>query len=270
MIVTLPGWGLGLIAVLCLCTLMLAIGLALLSPSDNIKAYAVQMLVVLVPLGSAVIAGIAIRRTSTQQIDRLVTGFLEKTLLERFHIRCDQVASSGVPSYPFKAVRLSVPCQRTSYVSYELQWFLPDGAQARPPVEVGFKCNVFNFEMFTTLVVPVGTDEAGAPKKSSVILNVKTIEQYLDHPVLKHLMGVLQGSVNEGYEVHVGFKPVPGSSHAWAMSVSLRQKLRENFLTSPFLKRYFAEDAAIAVGVLYSEWQAMQSSLGAIAPHSHG
>ena len=43
--------------------------------------------------------------------------------------------------------------------------------------------------------------------------------------------------------------------------ISFRQKLRENFLSSPFLKRYFTEDAAIAVGVLYKEWLAMKNGV---------
>ena len=275
-IVTLPGWGVVLIAILCFCSLVLAVGLALLSSSDDIRGYAVQLLVVLVPLGSAVIAAIAIRRTSTQQIDDLVTGFLERTLLERLQIQCDHVAADGSLRYPFRAVRLSRRCRRTSYVTYELQWAATAGQPPPPPVEVGFKCNVFNFELFTTLEVPAETEgiDSGALRHANLILNSATLGQYLNHPVLRHFMGVLQGSANEGYEVHVGFRPAIGQSAGWTMSLSLRQKLRENFLTSPFLKRYFAEDAAIAIGVLYSEWLALAGTRqfdgvhGATAAHA--
>jgi hypothetical protein len=37
------------------------------------------------------------------------------------------------------------------------------------------------------------------------------------------------------------------------VTYTLRQKLRDNFLTSPYLRRYFSEDAAIATYFFYSE-----------------
>ncbi|MDR2154272.1 MAG: hypothetical protein LBE78_04505 [Burkholderiaceae bacterium] len=146
-IVTLPGWGLAAIAGLCLFSLALAVGLIGLSNSDNVKGYSVQLLVILVPLGSAVIAGIAIRRTSTQQIDRLVTGFLEQTLLKRFQIHCDYSPVSSARVYPFHAVTLVEPCRGTSYAVYQLDWRTRGNGLPRSPALIGVKCNVFNFEL---------------------------------------------------------------------------------------------------------------------------
>jgi len=265
-IVTLPGWGLWVIAGLCLLSLVLAVGLALLSNSENVKSYAVQLLVVLVPLGVAVIAGIAIRRTSTQQIDHLVTGFLEKTLLERFQIHCNYSSPSHVRIYPFNAVRLLEPCRGTSYVVYELHWRSRSDRAQHAPVRVSVKCNVFNFELFSELPVQIGPNsEPGYPL--DWIINAGNVAQFAEHPVLCRFMSVLQGSVNEGYEAHVSFKPRPDQPDTWNMHFSLRQKLGENFLTSPFLKRYLAEDAAIATGVLFQEWLAFQPADAMAAQH---
>lgn len=250
-IVTLPGWGLGTIAALCLASLVFAVALTLLAQSDEIKANAVHLMVVLVPLGSAVIAGVAIRRTSTRQIDRLVTGFLEQTLFERLQVRCQHTPSTGRPAYPFDSVKLLEPSQGTSYVVYELGWRPRSDVTGLAPAQVGFKCNVFNFELFTSLQL----NGVAAPTEArNLILRADNLGQHLGHPILMHFMSVLQGSINEGYEAQIGFRPHPEQPHACTMHMSLRQKLRENFLTSPFLKRYFAEDAAIATGVLYEEW----------------
>jgi hypothetical protein len=263
-IVTLPVWGISVIAGLCFCSLALAVGLVLLSDSDNVKGYAVQLLLVLVPLGSAVIAGIAIRRTSTRQIDRMVAGFLEKTLLERFQIHCNSSSDMGLGTYPFHAVKLRQPCRGTSYAAYELQWRPRGDRMSYPPARINVKCNVFNFELFSQL--PVQTDPSvDAANLPNVIVNAGNVRELVSHPVLGHFMSVLQGSVNEGYEAHVSFEPQPERQRVWMMHFSLRQKLRENFLTSPFLKRYFAEDAAIATGVLCREWLAVQATDAAVA-----
>ena len=68
-IVTLPAWGIFLIGLLCISSLLTALWLLAFSKEDNLKGNAIQLLIVLIPLTSAVIAAIAIRRTSTRQND---------------------------------------------------------------------------------------------------------------------------------------------------------------------------------------------------------
>lgn len=256
-IVTLPGWGIGMIAGICLLSLFLAIAMVLTSPSENIRGHALQLLVVLVPLGSAVIAGMAMRRTSTQAIDNLVTGFLEKTIMERMKIHCGQDAILGMEAYPFSKVILSRTGRNSSYVIYNLVM-----RQGGDVVKVGFKCNVFNFEIFASLPIERGdwVKNGDISVEEAVLVNENMVEA-LRHKVLRFFPGVLQGSMSEGYEIYVKFRDAPVSEDGWIMDISFRQKLRENFLSSPFLKRYFAEDAAIAVGVLYREWLAMKNGV---------
>lgn len=249
-IVTLPGWGIGLVCALVFGSLLLVAGLALSNAGAEIRGAALQLLVVLIPLTFAVIAAVALRFTGTRQIDWLVTRFLEKTLLERFTIWTSTAAAdlSGGDGYPFDHVSLLGKTHGRSYAFYEFT----SGASR---MKVGIKMNVFNFEVFSTLPVSLPAPEA-ARIDESLIVTAHSLEALKGHPVLRHFMGLMQGSVSEGYEMKFSFSAAPGQGpQRHDMHVSLRQKVRENFLASPFMKRYFAEDAAIAIGVLFREWR---------------
>lgn len=255
-IVTLPSWGLAMLGGLCAVSLGLAFGLLALAQDEELKGKSMQLLLVLVPLSSAVIAAVAIRRTSTKEIDALVGAFLDRTMLERFRLWTERPVASPDMAYPFTAVRCHQPSEGSSYAFYMFSDAQGDQLLA------GIKSNVFNFEVFATLPValPAPLEAAASP----VIANAGTLAAARNHPIVSRFMGITQGSVSEGYEVKFAFspaegRPVPGLVHAPGthhMHVSLRQKVRENFLASPFLKRYFAEDAAIAIRVLFLEWRA--------------
>lgn len=257
-IVTLPIWAIALLAVLCIGSLALVLWVVGFSAKDELKASALQLLVVIIPLSSAIVAAIAMRRTSTRQIDRLVTAFLEKTLLERFQTWTSVSQSHPQSSfaYPFSSVKLCEPTRGRSYAYYSFS----ETAAGREVI-VGAKSNVFNFEIFSKLPLHLPPDIDVGALGSIAICETKALAAIQDHPVLAKFFGLIQGSVNEGYELRFSFEPdqaganAPGELKAFAMNISLRQKVRENFLASPFLKRYFAEDAAIAVGVLFTEWR---------------
>jgi hypothetical protein len=150
-------------------------------------------------------------------------------------------------------VRLREPSDGRSYAFFEFEW-----AQAQPrldavPANVGIKTNVFNFEVFTTLALQ--PDCAPRAALADQVIGKGNLAQVAAHPVLRHFIGAIQGSVSEGYEVKVEFLEPQAEGQALRMHLSLRQKVRENFLASPFLKRYFAEDAAIVVGVIFNEYR---------------
>lgn len=154
--------------------------------------------------------------------------------------------------YPFNRVTLQTPSKGSSYAVYQLDFRHGEGS-----ARAGCKCNVFNFEIFASVPLPdaLMATVGEAPPLDANVLTAHNIQQIHAHPVLKHFPWVLKGSVNEGYEIHTDLHR---TDTGWAMRFSMRQKLRENFLSSPFLKRYFAEDAAIVMGLLFQEWQAMQ------------
>ena len=254
-IVTLPGWGIAAIAAIGLLSLGVALWTGVTSSNENIKTAAIQLLLVLVPLASAIVAAIAVRRTSTRQIDRLVTGFLEKTILEKFQQWCESPHGVSIYPYPFQSVRLEHPTGGRSYGYFIFSW---SGASRASDARVGVKTNVFNFEVFSSLPIQIERNKIDPDFFKSCIVNQGNVGQVASHPVLKDFIGTIQGSVNEGYEVKIAFDAGRSDkqSSQTLMHVSLRQKVRENFLASPFLKRYFAEDAAIVIGVLFNEYRA--------------
>lgn len=254
-IVTLPTWGIALIALLCTGSLALASWLAMTATNDGIKATSVQLLVFMVPLTSAVIASMAIRRTSTKQIDRLITGFLEQTIFQRFETWCSQPSKAIFTDhgYPFSSVKLREPTQGLSYAHFIFKWRDFENESAI----VGIKTNVFNFEIFSRLELHLPHTHSATPLRENLVIDRTRLKETENHQILSSFIGLIQGSVNEGYDVKIEFSPVAEKHDhpVIAMRISLRQKVRENFLTSPFLKRYFAEDAAIAIGVLFSEFR---------------
>lgn len=262
-IITLPVWAVWALGLISAISLGTALWVAATSGNNDIKSAALQLLLVLVPLASAVVAAIAVRRTSTAQIDRLVTGFLDRTMLERFKKWCEAPAQASTQSYPFGAVRLREPSDGRSYAFFEFDWREPAPASAQPAL-VGIKSNVFNFEVFTVIALQLGPIARGA--LVGQVIGKSNLAQVAAHPVLKHFIGAIQGSVNEGYEAKVEFLEAADGGDGVRMHLSLRQKVRENFLASPFLKRYFAEDAAIVVGVIFNEYRSSPLLPGSAPP----
>jgi len=227
------------------------------SQNKDHQGYAIQLMVVLIPFSSAIIAATAMRSTSTRQIDRLITGFLEKTLLTRFQAWTNQKNSNNLigSTYPFESAKLQQSTQDRSYAYFDLTW----KDSIHPPAFVGIKTNVFNFEIFTQLTLTISPPESPENTSETTLISSANLKEIAKHPLLRHFMGTLQGAVSEGYDIKVSLGPATPKADPKQtqilMHISMRQKLRENFLTSPFLKRYFAEDAVIAVGVLFTEWR---------------
>jgi hypothetical protein len=122
---------------------------------------------------------------------------------------------------------------------------------------VGIKTNVFNFEIFARISIETPNTININSAHENILITKENISTISNHPILSQFIGIIQGSASEGYEIKIEFgnPEIREQCTNISMHISLRQKLRENFLASPFLKRYFAEDAAIAIGVLFSEWQ---------------
>lgn len=237
----------GTLAALLLVGLAAALWTALEGPKD-LRETAGHLLVVLSPLLLAVIAAIGVRRTSTKQIDRLVATFLDVSVKQRLEMACGAHADDDFP-FPFSRVELSRPSAGRSYAQFRLHW-----AQGqRPPTLVWVKMNVINIEVVARLPVRC-PDAAPGPVLETHFIDDHNLELLTRHPVLRHFHGTIQGAVAEGYQIRAHLEGRdPGHAE---LQLSLRQKLREHFLSSPYLKRYFAEDVTIAIGVIFSEWRA--------------
>jgi hypothetical protein len=224
-----------------------ACGWALVDGRDNLRELAKQIIVVELPLLVAVIAAIGIRRSSSREIDRLVGKFLDDVIFQRLVVACRDQASSG---YPFKAVRLEKPSNGRSYAYYQLDWA---GDQTREPARLGVKMNIFNIEVLVDLPVARLPDGMKLDSGSATrLIDRDNLDTLAADPLLRLFPLVIQGSVQEGYAVRLVAYPAPAGGYV--LRLSLRQKLSENILSSPYLKRYFAEDIAIVNQCIFEEW----------------
>ena len=70
------------------------------------------------------------------------------------------------------------------------------------------------------------------------------------NPLVALASGTMYGSLSEGYAVNIDASEDTKGFH---VAYRLRQKTQANFLTSPYLRRYFAEDAALGSYYFYTE-----------------
>jgi hypothetical protein len=100
----------------------------------------------------------------------------------------------------------------------------------------------------------MGTLPAGVTREHlSLPSNYHGLEDWPDaqaDPLVKLVPGCVHGCLAEGYTVLLEATP---AGEGMTLHLMLRQKLQDNFLTSPYLRRYFAEDAAIAAYVFFDE-----------------
>lgn len=245
-IITLPR---PLVATLALLLLVGAVAsgwLAVQAEAESLRDVAKSVLLVLLPMMMVVAAAIGIRRTSTTQVDELVTAFIEKTVLSRFELACTQ---RTFHEFPFTAVRLAQPTGGRSYAGFDFDW--ADAARRSEPARVWVKMNVLNFEVIVDQALRWPTPVDAQTDLPSAFFDGDNLETVLKHPVARHLAMTVQGSIEEDYKIRLLLEP--GGDGTVLMHLSFRQKLRTHFLASPFLKRYYAEDAAILVGILFRE-----------------
>jgi hypothetical protein len=243
-IVTLPRPLVVALAMLLVLTLGGAGWVAATAAAESLRDLAKSVLLVVLPMSVVVAAAIGVRRTSTTQVDQLVTAFLEQTVAARFALACEQ---RGSHPFPFSRADLVTGTLGRSYVEFKLTW----DKRAEAPARVWVKMNVVNFEVAVEqrLRWPVPlADDATLPHG---LFDAKSLDDVFAHPLMRHLAMTVQGSVEEGYKVRALFRREAGGTVL--ARLSFRQKLREHFLASPFLKRYYAEDAVILVGVLFGE-----------------
>lgn len=247
-IVTLPVAAVVALLVLVLAGMGFAAWMAARGP-EPMREAAGQMLVVLVPLLFVLIAAIGVRRSSVHQIDQLVSNFLDVTVRERFERAC---LNHEATDYPFSRVVQEQKSMGQSFVRFALHW--AKGQHA--PVHVSVKMNVFNIEIISRfpLLLSDVADPGVVPIDAHFIDRAHLGEVARD-PVLRHFQSTIQGSVEEGYAVKTVLRRSAGAREA-TLDLSIRQKLHDHFLASPYLKRYFVEDIVIVVGVMFSEWRA--------------
>jgi hypothetical protein len=217
---------------------------------NSLRGDGAQLLVVSLPALALTIGFLGATWASTARIDNMVAWYLRHTIgdkLEAYLVGSKDL-EVGPSLYPplFKRMERQFRKGMNSYCIFQLF----DDHDRRFDLLV--KSNVFNFEICFWLHVKA-LPGAAAPiltKESHVILSLDEWTTFSSEPIIDFVGDTLYGSVSEGYSVFAEANP---ESDGLCMTYILRQKIESNFLVSPYLRRYFAEDAAIASYFLYAE-----------------
>jgi hypothetical protein len=180
----------------------------------------------------------------------MVAKYVRKTMGDKLEAYLLPPRHGGVRSYPFPPLFARMERHFSKEISSYCYYHFYDDDDRRFDILV--KSNVFNTEIALALHL------TSAPPGCST---TATLDSYsfdspdawshaASNPLVKLAPMAIHGSLAEGYTISVESQPEGGGLRA---SYRLRLKLKENFLTSPYLRRYFSEDAAIAVYFLYSE-----------------
>ncbi|HEY5091994.1 MAG TPA: hypothetical protein VII60_01925 [Acidimicrobiales bacterium] len=218
--------------------------------SDTLRSAGGQMLVVSLPALALTTGLLGATWARTQRIDDMVAWYLTHTVGDKLDNYL--VGSPNLQKTPSQFPPLFIRMERIwqkqfgSFCTYRL--FDTQGRR----FDMFVKSNVFNFEISYCLHVSttMTTAAPAATSHSYAILSLADWPSYSTHPLVELVTGTLYGSLSEGYSVYFDVKSEAGGQ---CVNYKLRQKLESNFLVSPYQRRYFAEDAAIASYFFYAE-----------------
>ena len=251
-LLTLPRWA--AFTSVALLGLGALVGVTLLFAPDvsaTLRASGGQLLVISLPGLALAIGLLGASWSRTERIDFMVHKFLRETVgnkIEAYLVK-STITDVGLDLHPPLFQRMDRVSHReiTSFCSF----YLYDRMERRFDIQV--KSNVFNFELTLCLNLaarPTGLlaehlDMSYEPDDRSEWGRATA------NPLVDLVAGTIHGSLSEGYTVYVAARPEPdGSLH---VEYRFRQKPQTNFLTSPYQRRYFSEDAAIACYFFFAE-----------------
>ncbi len=229
-----------------------AVGLALLlapGMDDTLRSAGGQLLVVSLPVLSVAIGVLGASWSRTERIDELVADYLRKTVGDKLEAYLLPSKTGQEGPFPPLFARMERDFRKdiTSYCHYHLY----DKGGRRFDLLV--KSNIFNIEV--SLGLRLGAPPPGfTPALAAQPNNFNSLADWpaaSAHPLVNLAPLTLHGCLAEGYTLYVDGDLLHDGG--LKVNVRLRQKLEDNFLTSPYLRRYFAEDAAIAAYFFYAE-----------------
>lgn len=211
-----------------------------------------QLLVISLPALAIAIGILGASWARTQRIDTMEASFLRQTVGKKLetYLLTPKSGQDGTGLYPplFKRMEKSFRSEISSYCYFRLF----DDKERRFDILV--KSNVFNFEIVYVLhLATLPSAYTDALQEQSY--DLESLKDWSGattaNPLLALVAATMHGSIAEGYTVYVQAKP--DESGGIKATYHLRQKLQSNFLTSPYLRRYFCEDAAIASYYFFAE-----------------
>jgi hypothetical protein len=218
--------------------------------SDALRTAGGQLLVVSLPVSALLVGLLGASWAQTKRIDGMIASYLRGTVGDKVHAYLIGSGSADeADPYPPLFARME-RLYRMDMASF-CRFRLTDGEQRKFDVLV--KCNVFNYEIVLRLdlAAPPPGYRSDAPERSYNSAALEAWETVSKEPLIELVSSTLHGSLAEGYTLYVQAQSAPtGGLH---VIYRLRQRLEGNFLTSPYLRRYFSEDTAIACYFFYDE-----------------
>jgi hypothetical protein len=224
----------------------------LLAPhlGDSLRSAGGQILVIALPVLAVSIGLLGAAWARTQRIDAMVAHYLRTTVgdkLEAYLVGSS--AEDGFNPYPPLFVRMD-RLYRSDISSF--CFFRCLDADGRT-FDFLVKSNVFNIEIAIglDLTAPPAGFKAEFRERSYDATCLEDWPSVVANPLVELVAATIHGSLAEGYTVFVEADDCLGDG--LRVTYRLRQKLESNFLTSPYLRRYFSEDAAIASYYFFTE-----------------
>ncbi|MEA2370427.1 MAG: hypothetical protein QOH12_821 [Solirubrobacteraceae bacterium] len=207
-----------------------------------------QLLLISLPALSLAVLALGAGSARTARIDSLVARFVSHTVGDKLQAYLVAAPTDERQAALFDRMERHPGGPRASYCDYAFF----DKAQRRFDVTV--KSNVFNIEIGYTMRLGPPLPEAfdTPPGAAETFDSLDDWPAASKHPAIALAPGTFYGSLAEGYSIYADCRP-DADRGGVCVVLRLRQRLRENLLTSPYLRRYFAEDAAIATSFFFAE-----------------
>lgn len=244
-LIALPQRVLLLIAGIPLLAAGLGVYLIFSTKSDSVRTAAILLITLSTPALTVAVGLAGAARVQTDDIDRLVANWLSRAVEKK--LSAYLVGVEGMPATPlcpplFRSIKVFSSRATSSFCLFELVDF--DDSR----YFLYIKSNIYNVEI-ATFVAVTGAVKA-LPTDPVHIADLEGFAAHLDDPRVRCVADTIHGSISEGYGIYIsGGKNSDGDY----VTYRIRQKLAASFITSPYTRRYFAEDIAIASYWLYSE-----------------
>ena len=219
--------------------------------SDALRGAGGQLLLITLPVLAISVVVVAASRASTKRIDSMVATYVRETIgdkLEAYLVprKHESEISRRLPPL-FDSIERHFAKEITSFCEY---WLFDKHGRR---FDILVKSNVFNIEICLVLDLKSAPPAAGdtAPHMSYSIDSLDEWSSARANPFLGLVSETVHGSLSEGYTVYIEAIDMPDGGIS--VTYRFRQKLNENFLTSPYLRRYFSEDAAIATYFFFAQ-----------------
>lgn len=236
-----------LLPIACIPLLAASLGVYLIfsTASDSVRTAGILLITLSTPALTVAASLAAAARVRTDDIDRLVATWLANTVGEK--LSAYLVGKDGSPAsrlHPplFRSIRVCPNDATRSFCLFELTDF--DDTLYLLYV----KSNIFNVEITAYFALTGIADPI--PNEPIHIADLEDLAARLNDPRVRCVADTLHGAISEGYGSYISNGK---NSDGDYVTYKLKQKLETQFITSPYTRRYFAEDIAIASYWLYSE-----------------